>query len=83
LGREEEQQLLQAEVAQAMIKVGDLVKAREGGDLDCLAFEGEVGLVLMSEETPGEVTENGLLVEWLRTPRALWENAGDLEKLNG
>ena len=67
-----------------MIKVGDLVKVREGGDLDCLAFEGEVGLVLAIDNfDPDELSEDGLLVEWLRTPRTLWENAGDLKKHNG
>ena len=67
-----------------MIKVGDLVKAREGGDLDCLAFEGEVGLVLdIDNFDPDELSENGLLVEWCGRPVALWENKGDLEKFDG
>ena len=66
-----------------MIKVGDLVKAREGGDLDCLAFEGEVGLVLDSDSfeglTPSEKVFE-LLVEWCGRPLALWENPEHLEK---
>ena len=69
-----------------MIKVGDLVKVREGGDLDCLAFEGEVGLVLDSDSlddyfTDGRVIE--LLVEWCGRPLALWEKPEDLAKCSG
>jgi len=67
-----------------VIKVGDLVQARKGGDLDCLAFEGEVGLVLgVDNFDPDELSENEILVEWCGRPLALWENAGDLEKFNG
>ena len=65
-------------------KVGDLVKAREGGDLDCLAFEGEVGLVLDIEYYDcDELRDDGVLVEWCGRPLALWENAENLEKHNG
>ena len=64
-----------------MIKVGDLVKARKGGDLDCLAFEGEVGLVLEIEHYDiDELRDDGVLVEWCGRPLALWENAQNLEK---
>jgi hypothetical protein len=68
-----------------MIKVGDLVKAREGGDLDCLAFEGEVGLVLeiTTWGEPDELIEDEALVEWFRKILPLWECAENLEKLNG
>ena len=67
-----------------MIKVGDLVKAREGGDLDCLAFEGEIGLVLTIDNfDPDELSDDGVLVEWCGRPLALWENAENLEKHNG
>ena len=73
-----------------MIKVGDLVKARKGGDLDCEAFEGEVGLALdvdvyelLVGRDPDELMDDEILVEWCGRPLALWENAGDLEKFNG
>ncbi len=65
------------------IKVGDLVKPREGGDLDCAAFDGEVGLVLNAdymEPRMGEFNEVELLVEWCGRPLALWEKPEDLEK---
>lgn len=66
-----------------MIKVGDLVKVREGGDLDCAAFEGEVGLVLdVDSAIDTKLPEDEILVEWCGRPLALWENAGDLEKHN-
>jgi len=65
-------------------KVGDLVKARKGGDLDCLAFEGEVGLVLEIEPCePDELCDDGVLVEWCGRPLPLWENAQNVEKHNG
>ncbi len=64
--------------------VGDLVKARKGGDLDCLAFEGEVGLVLeIDHYDPDELRDDGVLVEWCGRPLPLWENAQNLEKHNG
>ena len=67
-----------------MIAVGDLVKVREGGDLDCLAFEGEVGLVLdVDSAIDTKLPEDEILVEWCGRPLALWEKAGDLEKHNG
>jgi len=69
-----------------MIKVGDLVKARKGGDLDCVAFEGEVGLVLDSDSFEGDFTDERvfeLLVEWCGRPLALWENPEHLEKHDG
>jgi len=66
-----------------MIKVGDLVKVREGGDLDCAAFDGEVGLVLdVDSAIDTKLHEDEILVEWCGRPLALWENAGDLEKFN-
>ena len=66
-----------------MIKVGDLVKAREDSVLDCEAFDGDVGLVLDSdyfEPRVGGPQELELLVEWLGRPVALWENPTHLEK---
>ena len=69
-----------------MIRVGDLVKVREGSELDCAAFDSEVGLVLDSAyydhrvEGPGELE---LLVEWCGRPVSLWENPEHLEKYNG
>jgi UV DNA damage repair endonuclease len=64
-----------------MIKVGDLVKVREGGDLDCAAFDGEVGLVLDIEHYDcDELRDDELLVEWCGRPLALWENPEHLEK---
>ena len=68
-----------------MIAVGDLVKVREGGDLDCAAFDGEVGLVLGSDyfrSRVGGPHELELLVEWCGRPLALWEKPEDLEKHN-
>ena len=69
-----------------MIKVGDLVQARAGSALDCLAFDGEVGLVLESDSfeglTPSERVFE-LLVEWIGRPVALWENPAHLEKHDG
>jgi len=68
------------------INVGDLVKVREGGDLDCAAFDGEVGLVLDSDSFEGDFTDERvfeLLVEWCGRPLALWENPEHLEKLDG
>ena len=63
------------------LKIGDLVKVREGGDLDCLAFEGEVGLVLDIEHYDcDELRDDELLVEWCGRPLALWEKPEDLEK---
>ena len=69
------------------IAVGDLVKVREGGDLDCAAFDGEVGLVLdwdsyCVRQAPDEKVFE-LLVEWCGRPLALWENPEHLEKLGG
>jgi hypothetical protein len=66
-----------------MIAVGDLVKVREGGDLDCAAFSGAVGLVLKSDSFEGlraneRVFE--LLVEWCGKAVSLWEKPEDLEK---
>ncbi len=84
--REEELQLLQAEVDAPMIAVGDLVKVRKGGDLDCAAFDGEVGLIVKSdyyEHRVGGPREIELLVEWCGRPVSLWENPEHLEKIDG
>tara|TARA_Y100000310_G_scaffold68788_1_gene64113 strand:+ start:815 stop:1030 length:216 start_codon:yes stop_codon:yes gene_type:complete len=68
-----------------MIKVGDLVKVREGSDLDCDPFDNEVGLVVKSdyyEHRVGGPREIELLVEWCGRPVSLWENPEHLEKFN-
>jgi len=69
-----------------VIKVGDLVKAREGSVLDCEGFDGDAGLVLALDYCQlrvGGPHELEILVEWLGRPLALWERPEDLEKCSG
>ena len=68
------------------IQIGDLVQPRKGGDLDCTAFSGTVGLVLASDSFDGlPPNEKALevLVEWCGRALSLWENREHLEKIDG
>ena len=67
------------------MKIGDLVRPLKGGDLDCEAFSGAVGLVVKSGSFEGDFTDERvfeLLVEWCGKAVSLWENPEHLEIIN-